>query len=85
MTTTTIHVDTRQYRRKHGHEPRGRFLWTFRIGRKERLWVADNGETYPLYATSRGEYAECLAKAIRHAESAGAKDVAVCSTTYGQD
>lgn len=85
MTSEAIKVDTRQYRRKHGHEPRGRFLWTFRIGTKEKLWIGDNGKAYPLYQTSRGEYEECLAKAIECAKKHDTSSISVSSVVYGQD
>ncbi len=52
MTSEAIKVDTRQYRRKHGHEPRGRFLWTFRFDKQKS------------YFSKRGEYEVCLAAAI---------------------
>jgi hypothetical protein len=73
MTGQAIKVDTRQYRRKHGHGPRGRFLWTFRfVGLK--LWFS-----------MRGEYEDCLAEAIRRAEEKGVVALSVSSTVYGQD
>lgn len=72
MTSEAIKVDTRQYRRKHGHEPRGRFLWTFRYGGL-KLWFS-----------KRGEYAECLAEAIRRAEEKGVVSLSVSSVVYGQ-
>ncbi len=81
----TVKVITSAFRRKHGHEPRGRFLWTFRIGTKQKLWIGDNGKAYALYHTSRGEYEESLAKAIRCAEEKGAADISVSSIVYGQD
>jgi hypothetical protein len=85
MTSQEIKVDTRQFRRKHGHEPRGRFLWTFRIGTKEKLWTDGYGPPLPLYLSKRGEYEECLAAAIRSAEKHGATSISVSSTVYGQD
>jgi hypothetical protein len=73
MTSEAIKVDTRQYRRKHGHEPCGRFLWTFRYG-GTRLWFS-----------MRGEYQDCLAEAIRRAREKGATAISVSSVVYGQD
>lgn len=73
MTTDTIKIDTRQYRRKHGHEPRGRFLWTFRF----------TGEKW--YFTMRGEYAACLAAAVERAAARGSAGLSVSSLVYGQD
>lgn len=69
----TIKVDTRQYRRKHGHEPRGRFLWTFRYG------------DLKLYFSMRGEYETCLAEAVRRASEKGVSVLKVSSVVYGQE
>jgi len=85
MTGEAIKVDTRQFRRKHGHEPRGRFLWTFRVGVGEKLFVAENGKAYPLFFTMRGEYEDCLAAAVACAEQRGAAAVSVSAAVYGQD
>lgn len=73
MTSEAIKVDTRQYRRKHGCEPRGRFLWTFRYGGTR------------LYFSMRGEYGDCLAEAIKRAEEKGVTSLSVSSVVYGQD
>jgi hypothetical protein len=73
MTQETIKVSTRQYVKKHGHEPRGRFLWTFKF----------EGER--MYFSMRGEYETCLAEAVRRAEGRGSRALMVSSVTYGQD
>lgn len=75
MTKGAIKVDTRQFERKHGYKPRGRFLWTFRY-----LGIASR-----LYFSGRGEYEDMLAEATRRAEAMGATGLSVSSVVYGQD
>ncbi len=85
MTSEAIKVDTRQFAKKHGHEPRGRFLWTFRIGVGEKLYVGDDGKARPLYFSKRGEYEACLAAAVESAREMSASAISVSSVVYGQD
>jgi hypothetical protein len=84
--TETIKVITKAFKAKHGREPSGRFLWTFRIGTKAKLYIdSHSGKAYPLYMSGRGEYHEKLAAAIECAAKHGAADVSVSSVVYGQD
>lgn len=85
-TMASIRVNTMAFRRKHGCEPSGRYLWTFRIGTKERLYVdAHSGKAYPLFFSARDDYSTALAKAVECARTHGAADVSVSSIRYGQD
>jgi hypothetical protein len=58
-TQTAVKIDTRAFRRKHGREPRGRSLWSFRLG-TDRLWFS-----------IRADYAEAAEAAAATAAAKG--------------
>lgn len=69
----TVTVDTRPFRRKHGYEPMGCRLWTFKYAGLK------------LYFTMRGKYEVCLGEAIKAAKAKGVTAISVSSIIYGQD